>query len=215
VRVRTSRDDYRLRVRLAGAHQQRNLLLAIAAAECLPRAGWERVDRAAIEAGVTGCRWPGRLEAVALPVGAKGGTSVLLDGAHNPAGAGAVAEFVAALDTPFDLVFGALADKDVAGMAAALVPRARRVYLAPPDSARALPLAELAALPALAGAVPTADAGAALARALAEPAPLLLVTGSLYLVGEARRWLRAHHGVPRPAAETSTWEPGDTRAVDG
>jgi hypothetical protein len=55
--------------------------------------------------------------------------------------------------------------------------------------------------------VPTPDVAAALARALGEGAPLVVATGSLYLVGEARRWLREHHGVPAPAAEISTWEP--------
>ncbi|HEV8631984.1 MAG TPA: Mur ligase family protein [Thermoanaerobaculia bacterium] len=203
VQVRSGRSDQRLRLPLAGRHQQGNLLLAVLAAERLAGLGWDRLDEAAVARGVAGCRWAGRLEAVALP----GGPTVLLDGAHNPAGAAELAEFLAALALPYDLVFGTLADKDAAGMAALLAPPARRVLLAPPDAARALPLASLAALPPLAGAIATPGAAAALDRAIAGGAPLVVVSGSLYLVGEARRWLRQQHGVPAPAAELPTWEP--------
>src|SRR4029079_6679000 len=124
-----------------------------------------------------------------------------------PAGAAALAAHLATLDTVYDLVFGTLADKDAAGMAASLAPSARRVWLTLPDSPRAQPLAQLAALPAVAGAVLNGDLGEALARALAGPAPLVAVTGSLYLVGAARRWLRERYGLPLAAAELSTWSP--------
>ncbi|HXT49493.1 MAG TPA: cyanophycin synthetase, partial [Thermoanaerobaculia bacterium] len=201
--VRTAVAEYAVRVALAGRHQQRNVALAIAAAERLADDGFDDIDEEAIVRGVGGCRWPGRLEAVALPEG----PTVLLDGAHNPAGAAALAEHLASLATPWDLVFGTLADKDAAGMAAALAPGARCVWLAPPDSSRALPLAELAALPSLAGAIPVGDLGDALTRALEDAAPLLVVSGSLYLVGSARRWLRERYGVPVAAADVATWSP--------
>jgi len=201
--VRTAVAEYAVRVALAGRHQQRNVALAIAAAERLADDGFDDIDEEAIVRGVGGCRWPGRLEAVALPEG----PTVLLDGAHNPAGAAALAEHLASLATPWDLVFGTLADKDAAGMAAALAPAARRVWLAPPDSPRALPLAELAALPPLAGAIVVGDLGDALARALDDAAPLLVVSGSLYLVGAARRWLRERYGMPVAAADVATWSP--------
>ena len=204
VQLRTAEGEHWLRLPLAGSHQLRNLALAVLAAERLAALGYERIDGDAVTAGVAGCRWPGRLEPVALPQG----PTVLLDGAHNAAGAGALAEHLAAIATPWDLVFGTLADKDATAMAAALAPAARRVFLAPPDSPRALPLDELAAIPALAGAMLAASAGEALARALdAGAAPLVVVAGSLYLVGEARRRLREGYGVPPPAAELATWSP--------
>ena len=136
---------------------------------------------------------------------------MLLDGAHNPAGAAALAEHLASLATPFDLVFGALADKDAAGM----LPRSLRPRVASGSRRQTrrerCPLAALAALPALAGATPASGAAEALERALAaaaaDRAPLLVVTGSLYLVGEARRWLRERYGVPAAAADIATWSP--------
>ena len=195
--------EHALRVALAGRHQLRNVALAVLAAERLAAGGFDRIDEDAISRGVGGCRWSGRLEAVALP----DGPTVLLDGAHNPAGAAAIAEHLATLATPWDLVFGALADKDVAAMAAALALGARRVWLATPDSPRALPLVQLAALPALAGAIPVGDLDGALARALDGAAPLVVVTGSLYLVGAARRWLRERYGMPVAAADVATWSP--------
>jgi len=205
VTLRTGAADYQLRVALAGQHQLRNVALAVVAAERLANSGFDRIDEDAIARGVGGCRWPGRLEAAALP----DGPTVLLDGAHNPAGATALADHLSTLATPWELIFGTLADKDAASMAAALAPAARRVWLAPPDSPRALPLAALAALPSLAGATPTSGVAEALARAIAVPtaerAPLLVVTGSLYLVGEARRWLRERYGVPAAAADVATW----------
>ncbi|HEV8239100.1 MAG TPA: cyanophycin synthetase [Thermoanaerobaculia bacterium] len=175
----------------------------MAAAERLSDQGFDGIDAEAIPRGIAGCRWPGRLEVVALP----DGPTVLLDGAHNPAGAEALAEHLATLATPWDLVFGTLADKDAASMAAALAPSASRVWLAPPDSPRAMPLAQLSALPALAGAIPVAELGDALARSLDGGAPLVVVSGSLYLVGAARRWLRTRYGVPVAAADVATWSP--------
>ena len=202
VELRTHEASYVLRLPLAGRHQQRNLALAVLAAERLATLGYERIDATAIEHGVAGCRWPGRLEAVALP----NGTTVLLDGAHNAAGAEALAEHLRTLDTPWNLVFGTLADKDAAAMATALV-GASRVFLAPPDSPRALPLADLSAIPALAAAVPCSNASQALERSIETNLPLVVVAGSLYLVGEARHWLRQRYDVPPAAPDLATWSP--------
>ena len=191
---------------LGGAHQRGNLVLAVAAAEDLSVSGWPRlVD--AVGRGVAGTRWPGRLESVTLP----GGRRVLLDGAHNPHAVAALAAELEARGEPYGLVFGALADKDVAAMAEAIAPRARRVWLAPPASPRAMTLEALAAQPPLAAAVPCAGAEEALAAALDSPLDSpeglpLVVTGSLYLVGEARQILRERFGVPPPAALVPAWE---------
>ena len=186
---------------LAGGHQLGNLVLAVAAAEDLSVSGWPAmVD--AVGRGVAGTRWPGRLETVALP----GGRRVLLDGAHNPHAVAALAAELEIRGERYALVFGALADKDVAGMAAAIAPHARRTWLASPPSPRAMSSQAMSALPALAAAQQCSDPAEALAAAVESQEPLIVVTGSLYLVGEARRLLRERFSVPPPAALVPAWE---------
>src|SRR5512138_4022327 len=108
-------------VALAGPHQRGNAALAAAALRELARAGVP-VPEEAIAGGIARARWPGRLEEVA---------GVLLDGAHNPDGAAALAAALSALHPgrPVELVFGVLSDKDHHGMLAALGPAARRFHL--------------------------------------------------------------------------------------
>jgi dihydrofolate synthase/folylpolyglutamate synthase len=173
-------------VALAGAHQQGNAGLAAAALRALRRAGLP-VGEAAIAEGIATARWPGRLERVG---------EVLLDGAHNPDGAAALAAALAALHPgrPAELVFGVLADKDHRGMLGALAPVVRRFHLVTPASSRGRPAAELAALAGALGLPADVHGGVAealaCARAGAGGAPVV-VAGSLYLVGEARALLRA------------------------
>jgi dihydrofolate synthase/folylpolyglutamate synthase len=171
---------------LAGAHQQGNAGLAVASLRALRAAGVP-VGEAAIAEGLARAAWPGRLELV-------GG--VLLDGAHNPDGAAALA---AELDVryagrPVELIFGVLADKDHAGMLEALRGRVRRLHLVAPGSARARPPADVAALAARLGIDATVHDGAAVAlRAAREAAGeggAVVAAGSLYLVGELRALLR-------------------------
>lgn len=135
---------------------------------------------AAIARGFADARWPGRLERVDAADG-----PYLLDGAHNPDGARALGASLAGR-APRALVLGALADKAwpaVLDVLAAHVPAARRVYVAPQGRAPAPPERLAARHPGeLAADVPRALARA---RALAGDG-LVLVTGSLYLVGEAR-----------------------------
>jgi len=144
------------------------------------------VGEAAIAAGIAGARWPGRLEEIA---------GVLLDGAHNPDGAAALAASLAALypGRPVQLVFGVLADKDHRGMLAALGPRVRRLHLVAPDSPRARSPASYRELAGSLGPAvdehPGCAEAVACARAAAGPDGLVAVAGSLYLVGEARRLL--------------------------
>jgi dihydrofolate synthase/folylpolyglutamate synthase len=169
-------------VALPGPHQRGNAGLAAAALRHLDAQG-VAVPEASIAAGIATARWPGRLEEVA---------GVLLDGAHNPDGAAALADALRALhpDRPVELVFGVLADKDAPGMLGALAPAARRLHLVAPASPRARPAGELEALCATLGAPAHAhgDLAAALAcaRAAARDGALVCVAGSLYLVGEAR-----------------------------
>ena len=147
---------------LPGAHQRRNAAAAIAAVRLL----WEP-DLAQLAS----VAHPGRFERVG---------DVILDGAHNPHGAAALA---AALDQPVTLIIGTSSDKDVAGIAAALGPRARHVIATRYQQDRALEPAALAAL--FPGAEVAPDLAAALARARTLGGPIV-VAGSLFLVGEAR-----------------------------
>jgi dihydrofolate synthase / folylpolyglutamate synthase len=173
-------------VGLAGPHQRANAALAAAALARLDAAG-VRVPPAAIAAGIAGARWPGRLETL---------DGVLLDGAHNPDGAAALAASLAALHPgrPVELVYGVLADKDGEGMLAALAPAVRRLHLVQPPSPRARAVESVAALAAARGIAADAHGGdlagaIACARAAAGADGIAVVAGSLYLVGAARALL--------------------------
>jgi dihydrofolate synthase/folylpolyglutamate synthase len=172
---------------LAGPHQAANAACALAAAELLTAAGLPLPVRALLD-GIAGTRWPGRLELFPGP------PPVLLDGAHNPAGARALAAALAGYPRRrLLLVTGLMADKDAAGLLTPLLPLADRVYAVTPGLERAMPAAQLAGLcgslgkPALA-AGSVAD-GLALARHEAGADDLVLVCGSLFTVGEARALL--------------------------
>ena len=120
---------------------------------------------------------------------------VLLDGAHNPDGAAALAAALPALhpSRPVELVFGVLSDKDHEGMLAALAPVARRLHLVAPDSPRARDPRSYLQAARLLGAVVDVHSSLpealACARAAGRDGALVCVAGSLYLVGEARRHL--------------------------
>jgi dihydrofolate synthase / folylpolyglutamate synthase len=108
-----------VRLALAGDHQAANAFVAVALLEALDDAEIH-VDRLAVETGLAEARWPGRLDRVVLADGRR----ALLDAAHNPAGARALAAWLSrtAPGARPPLVFAAAADKDVAGMIAALAP---------------------------------------------------------------------------------------------
>jgi dihydrofolate synthase / folylpolyglutamate synthase len=121
----------------------------------------------------------------------------VLDGAHNPQGAAALAEALPVLypGRPVELVFGVLSDKDHAGMLAALRPAVRRVHVVAPQTPRGRPAAEVEALARSLGidAHLHGGLGEALdcARRAASGDGLVCIAGSLYLVGEARQRLGA------------------------
>jgi dihydrofolate synthase/folylpolyglutamate synthase len=187
IRLATLVRAYDLEIALLGAHQAINLGLAVRAAEALADLGFDRFDPAAIREGAAACRWPGRLEALDLP----GGRRLLLDAAHNPAGAAVLADFLDRLGEPVDLLFGVLADKDYAGMLALLAPRARRIVLTTPASPRAKKPAELAALlGGREGVLVEADLGRALDLALGLGGKTLVACGSIFLIGEVRQAVR-------------------------
>lgn len=169
----------RLRVRtpLVGAHQARNVALALVGAAELG------ASEAAMARAAASTRWPGRLERLAV-----GGGWLVLDGAHNPQSATALARALEALEGRVPvLVLGISADKDVAGVVAALAPVADRVIVTrAAASPRALAPERLAE--AVPGATVAGDLEEALARgrAWAGEGGTVVVAGSLFLVGEAR-----------------------------
>ena len=166
---------------LPGAHQRQNLALALAAARALAP-----LDEAAVSRGLASVRWPGRLQRLER----EGARPLLLDGAHNPPGAAALAEHldVTGLSGRVDLLFGGLADKDLLGVFDPLAARARRIVLVAPESPRA---EKPEALRARLGRrdLETADSVAEGLSRLeeADADGPVLVTGSLYLVGEVLR----------------------------
>src|SRR5581483_3503815 len=118
------RENYsKITLGLRGRHQAINAAVAVAAAEELRSHGYP-ISRAAIVGGLERVSWPGRLELLS------GAPMILLDGAHNPAGAQVLRDFIVDLAvSPITLIFAAMADKDVAQMSAILFPLARNIIL--------------------------------------------------------------------------------------
>ncbi len=177
---------------LAGAHQHRNIALAIAAALELAARHRFSVSPAALEEGIRRTHWPGRLERFAL-----GGVEWILDVAHNPAGAWALRAGLRSVlrdENPRTLIFSCLRDKPVAEMAQILFPLFERVIVAPIHTARAAPLDDLLAAARTTGtpAVAVESAREALRMAGHSTAGgVVVASGSVYLVGEARTLLLA------------------------
>ena len=165
---------------LAGAHQVQN---AATAATALLRVG---IASGAIERGIASARWPGRLEHL------RANPDVILDGAHNPAGARALAEYIDRFygSRRVRLIFGAMRDKAIDEISGILFPRARQVIVTAPHQTRALApeaIAEIAHHPDLRAAATLEESLAMVADADREEA--IFITGSLVLVAEARELL--------------------------
>lgn len=177
VTVSVPRQPLTLHTPLLGEHGARNAALAAAAAFRLG------VSPEAIRQGAAQTVWPGRLEVVAWR-----GRQVLLDGAHNPAGAHALTDALRGLGvTQLPIVFGAAGDKDVGRVAAALVPVASQVILTRAVfSPRAADPASLAPLFPGVPVTVTDSPVHALEALAALDSPLALVCGSLYVIGEVR-----------------------------
>jgi dihydrofolate synthase / folylpolyglutamate synthase len=179
---------------LAGVHQQRNLALAIAAAVELRTSNSYNITALNVEAGIRATQWPGRLEYLA---GDGLHAPVLLDVAHNPAGAWALRSALSNLELPegkgLTLIFGCLRDKAVGEIAQILFPMFDRVVLTPVNSPRTASMEEMMAAANPTGVPITSapDAAAALhaAVALTPTDGLIVGTGSVYLVGDLRSLL--------------------------
>jgi len=189
-----------LRLALAGPHQVENATTALAALWCLDQAGIA-VSETACRAGLAGARWPGRFERVARP----GAPEVVLDGAHTPAAAAAlVATLAAALPgRRAVVVLGTASDKDTTGLARALGPAAVAVVATRSVNPRAAPPAAVAAGVRAVGLPveiePTVAAALGRAMAAAGSTGLVLVTGSLFVVAEAREALGLAAPDPPPS----------------
>jgi dihydrofolate synthase/folylpolyglutamate synthase len=168
---------------LPGAHQWDNLIVALRTLEEARRGGLA-VDLQGSDRALAAVRWPGRLELFERR------PPILLDGAHNPAAAAALAEFLRATRASCVLIFGAMRDKDIGSMAQLLFPLARSIVLTRPATARAATPDEIAGRSAaLVGSAHRAldsRSALALARTLARSDETIVVAGSLYLVGEIR-----------------------------
>jgi dihydrofolate synthase/folylpolyglutamate synthase len=198
---------------LRGEHQARNLVLAVGAVAALLGPSFAKVADDVLRAGVAAVRVPGRLEVISeAPV-------VVVDGAHNPHAARALAT---AITTAFRfrdviLVLGVLDDKDVEGIVAALGPIASHVVVAPAPSERAADVERLrAAAVAVCGprgvhVEVATDVGHALelAMSIVGPADGVLVAGSLTTVAAARAVL-----LPGGGIEGEVLDVGGAASVD-
>jgi len=169
-----------IRCPLAGEHQAEN---AVTAALALLACG---VDRRPTEAGIAAARWPGRLEHV------RERPAIILDGAHNPAAARALAAYIARFyaNARLRLIFGIMRDKAAAEIAGILFPLAWQVIVTAPRQSRALAPESLRAIvdhPNLRFA-PTLEEALRFTED-ASPDDAIFITGSLFLVAEARALL--------------------------
>ncbi len=157
---------------LAGEHQVENARVAAIALHHL----------GVSPAGISMTRWPGRLEQVARQ------PEIILDGAHNPAGTRALVDYIRRFyaGRRIWIVYGVMRDKAVADVTAMLFPLADRVILTMPDNSRALPPESIPAP----GATITHSVAQAIALLReAGPSDAVFITGSLFVVGEARALL--------------------------
>jgi len=193
-RISCTGPDWALRdleLPLLGAFQPANALLAVAAAAALG------VDEGAIRAGLARARWPGRLEIV------RRDPYLVLDGAHNPAGARALARSLPELfgEAPLTLVLGLSEDKDAGAILGALAPLATRLVLTRASNPRAAdPRTLAAALPAKSPPPEIADSAAEALRIAMGPGqtPIVGVAGSLFLLGDVFTLLAGEPDKPCP-----------------
>jgi dihydrofolate synthase/folylpolyglutamate synthase len=176
---------------LVGRHQLRNVALAVAAGEELAKLGFAGITAEAMERGIRQTRWPGRFQL--LPA-RSGWPETVLDVAHNPAGAWALRS---ALSESYDnrsliFVFAAMRDKAISEMTEILFPLADKVIATRPENPRSASPEEIQQAGSRTGAEieAVAEIGEALerARGASRAETVMVVTGSIYLVGEVM-WL--------------------------
>jgi len=171
-------DGTRYRCALAGRHQIDNALAAILACQELA------IPVAAIQAGLETISWPGRLERV------RRNPDLVLDGAHNPAGAAALAEYIREFyqdRRPVWLIYGAMRDKAIDEVTGLLFPLAEKLIVTAANLSRALRPEAILEVTGHPNAAVTASVRQAIELASeAPPEAAVFITGSLFVVGEAR-----------------------------
>ena len=176
---------------IAGRYQSRNAAVALAAAEALEFRG-TIIPQTALNEGISAAYWPGRMELV------PGNPRLLLDGAHNPAGTSALAESLAEYSySRLLLVTGVCNDKDIDRIYLPLISMTDHIYTVTPSVERAVKDEELTRFFHARGikSQPCGSAvnGVRTARNQADEEDLILVCGSLFVVGEVKAWLEQVH----------------------
>jgi dihydrofolate synthase/folylpolyglutamate synthase len=205
--LQVMREQILVETELVGRHQLRNIALAVAAAEELskllkveprmpssaePSPAPPAITPHSIERGIREARWPGRFQVIA-PSGSR--PEIILDVAHNPAGAWALRSALSERygDRPLIFVFAAMRDKAISEMTEILFPIAERVIATRAENPRSASPDEIQQAGKRTGAEIeiAADIAAALNRAQvgARPGSVIVITGSIYLVGEAMQVL--------------------------
>lgn len=179
------------RIGLRGRHQIENAAVAIALAESLS------IPRDAIVKGLETAQHPGRLELIPDE------PPILLDGAHNPAGAEALRDYVKEfVRGPLTLVFGAMSDKKLDRIGEILLPLADQLILTTIDNPRSASLETLEAIASQFARVPALKSknvtdALQIARRITPPNGMICVTGSLYLIGECKHGTAQNNQQPK------------------
>lgn len=192
-------------ISMVGKHQAENLKTALATLEILRKSGAVKLDREALYEGLKRARQPGRFEVIGggPEAGDESKPLVIIDGAHNEAGAQALQETMAQYfaGKKILLVAGILADKQIDSIVKFLTKITDHIIVTEPDNPRKLAASELAKHMADAGVTAeiASDAEAAMHRAkeLADGYDVILFAGSLYLIGDVRRLWRNERGEER------------------
>lgn len=174
-----ARDD--LFINLKGDHQFANAAVALCAAELLSSSGYE-IGAEHMRRGLAGVTWPGRIEVM------REKPAIVVDGAHNIEGISALVQFLTSRfpDRRKILVFGVMRDKEYKKMLALLAPLADTTILTKPGLERALSPVDLGKCVDRGIIMENVRAALGTAKAMATEGDVIVITGSLYLVGEAR-----------------------------
>ncbi len=191
INLRTPSNDYpHLHLGLAGSHQAWNAAITVGAVEALRDIP---INRSAVRRGLAASEWPGRMDSY------RARRRTLLDGAHNPEGADILRTYL--LDQnekEMHLVFGIMADKDASGMGSRLFPLAARIHLTPLASPRSMHPHDLAAMfPRARNRMRLHSCSRDALQEAWKGCPrngLVVVTGSLYLIGELLEIVRKDSG---------------------
>jgi dihydrofolate synthase/folylpolyglutamate synthase len=191
VRYRTDHAAYDFLLSLRGKHQVTNALTAIHIAEELIERGW-KIPVAAIIEGLGKTEWPGRLEMIQMSVNT---APLLLDGAHNAAGAAMLRDFLVEYfsSRPMTLIFGVMADKAIGEMCEILFPIARKIIVTKVKNPRAAEPERIAEIVASLNQelilIESVAEALSTAKRLTTQDGLICVCGSLFLVGEIKQQL--------------------------